>query len=142
MLPKVGVAVFIVKENSILLGKRKNAHGAETWAPPGGHLEYSETLEECALREVQEETGLIIKNIRPATFTNDIFFNENKHYITIYMIAEYDGGTPEVLESEKCYEWCWFTKENLPTPLFLCLHNLLSVLKQQDYPGRELLTFL
>lgn len=137
--PMVGVAVFIIKDDSILLGKRKNAHGAGTWATPGGHLEYGESLEECALREVQEETGLVIRNVRPATFTNDIFLNEHKHYITLYMIADYNEGTPQILEPEKCEEWRWFTREQLPTPLFLCIHNLLVQLTQPYYPGKDLL---
>lgn len=47
--PKVGVCVFIIKDDKILLGKRKNSHGGLTWAPPGGHLEFGETPEECAM---------------------------------------------------------------------------------------------
>jgi 8-oxo-dGTP diphosphatase len=35
--PKVGVGVCIVKDNKVLLGKRKNSHGDGTWAFPGGH---------------------------------------------------------------------------------------------------------
>ena len=57
--PKVGVGVFVFKDGKILLGKRKNAHGAGTWSFPGGHIELFEELYECAYRELREETGLI-----------------------------------------------------------------------------------
>jgi len=62
--PGVGVGVIIVKDNKVLLGKRKNAHGEGDWAFPGGHLEMNETWEDCVKREVMEETGIEIKNIR------------------------------------------------------------------------------
>ncbi len=52
--PKVGVGVIVVKEGKVLLLQRKNSHGSGTWCFPGGHLEYGESLEECAKREVLE----------------------------------------------------------------------------------------
>lgn len=122
--PAIGIGVLLFKENKLLLGKRLNAHGQNTWAPPGGHLEFGETIEQCAAREVLEETGLVTTNIKPITFTNDIFIKENKHYITIFVNAEYAGGTPKNIEPEKCAEWRWFTLNDLPNELFLPLQNL------------------
>jgi 8-oxo-dGTP diphosphatase len=46
--PRVGVGVIIIKNNKVLLLKRKASHGIGTWAFVGGHLEFNETLEECA----------------------------------------------------------------------------------------------
>jgi 8-oxo-dGTP diphosphatase len=123
--PLVGVAVIIMKDHNVLLGKRKMSHGDGTWALPGGHLEFNETIEGCAEREVLEETGLFIKNIRYGTFTNDIFINDQKHYITLFVVSEYDHGIPELKEPEKCHEWGWFSWGNLPEPKFLPLKNLL-----------------
>jgi 8-oxo-dGTP diphosphatase len=127
--PKVGVGVIVTKDNKVLLGQRKNAHGAGSWSFPGGHLEFNETLETCARREVLEETGLHLKNLRPATFTNDIFTLEGKHYVTLYVTAEYDSGELQVREPEKCERWAWFAWDDLPQPLFVPLQNLL----QQGY---------
>jgi len=61
--PKVGVGIIVIKDNKVLLGKRKNSHGEGSWCFPGGHLEFNESLENCAKREVLEETGIEIKNI-------------------------------------------------------------------------------
>jgi 8-oxo-dGTP diphosphatase len=124
--PKVGVGVVVVKEGKVLLGKRKNAHGDGSWSLPGGHLEYGETIEECALREVDEEVGVKIKNLRLGPYTNDIFPNEQKHYITLYVISDYLSGQVEIKEPDKCERWEWFEWNNLPEPLFIPMQNLIK----------------
>ena len=131
--PKVGVAVIIIKGNQVLLGKRRNAHGAGTWCFPGGHLEFGETIQDCARREVLEETGLVVANLRLTTYTNDIFEAERKHYVTLFVIAEHNSGEPRGLEPAKCAGWEWFSWDNLPRPLFLPIQNLL---KQEFHPFR------
>ena len=75
MLPRIGVAVIVVKSDRVLLGKRKGAHGAGTWAFPGGHLAFGESFEACAHREVMEETGLSICDLKMGPYTNDFFVN-------------------------------------------------------------------
>jgi len=124
--PKVGVGVIVIKDGKILLGKRKGTHGEGSWAFPGGHLEFGERLEDCAKREVMEETGITIKNIKKLTFTNDIFKEENKHYITIFMTANHDSGEPMIMEPEKCECWEWYDWNNMPSPLFLPIENLIK----------------
>lgn len=127
--PKVGIGVIIIKNSKILLGKRKE-EGPSTWAPPGGHLEFKETPEQCAQREVLEETGLEITNLSVVAATNDIFEHANKHYITLFVTADYVQGEPQVLEPDKCYEWRWFSWDNLPEPLFTSFKNYLT---QKNY---------
>ena len=125
--PKVGVGVIVLHDGKILLGKRKNSHGNHTWNFPGGHLEFGEEIIECARREVREETGMEILNVRMAGHvTNDIFIEEKKHYITIFVICSADGTEPKIMELEKCDGWSWFDWENLPEPLFLPIRNLLK----------------
>ncbi len=124
--PSVGVGVLILRSGQILLGQRKNAHGDGTWAPPGGHLEWNESLEDCAKREVMEETGLDIENIRQAAFTNDVFSAEGKHYVTLFLLADCPSGEPEIKEPEKCTGWKWFSWDELPRPLFLPLQHIFD----------------
>ena len=116
----------MVKDNRVLLGKRKNAHGAGTWQFPGGHLEFNESIEDCAKRETLEETGIHIKPIRFGPYTNDIFEEEQMHYVTLFVIAEHDSGIVEVREPERCERWGWFEWPHLPQPLFLPIQNLLK----------------
>jgi 8-oxo-dGTP diphosphatase len=124
--PKVGVGVLIVDGNRILLGKRKNAHGDGSWGPPGGHLEYGESWQQCAQREALEETGLEINDIQFCAVTNDIFAESNKHYVTIFMRAAYAGGVVTNREPEKCEQWRWFDVDQLPDNLFLPLAQLVE----------------
>jgi len=73
-----------------------------------------------------EEVSIKIKNLKRGHFTNDIHKEEGKHYITIFIIAEYDTGEIKTLEPEKCEGWQWFSWDNLPKPLFLPIQNLLK----------------
>lgn len=124
--PKVGVGVIIRKNGKILIGKRKGNHGGGYWAFPGGHLEMNETIEDCARREVLEETGLNISNLKKSIFTNDIFPESGKHYVTVYMVADYKGGEVKIMEPQKCESWDWFNMDNLPNPLFIPLQNFIK----------------
>lgn len=121
---KVGVGVMIFRDGCVLLGKRRGAHGADTWALPGGHLEFGESIQRCAQREVLEETGIVVLRVRNAAFTNDFFEKERLHYVTLFVVAEEWSGTPAVMEPSKCKEWAWFDWEKLPSPLFVPLENL------------------
>jgi 8-oxo-dGTP diphosphatase len=124
--PVTGIGVCLLKDGKVLLGRRINTHGNGSWSFPGGHLEMNETWEYCAEREVLEETGLKIKNTRFIGVTNDIFPEEGKHFITIFIRADYDSGELKLMEPEKCSEWKWFIWENLPQPIFLPIKNLIK----------------
>ena len=73
-----------------------------------------------------EETGITIKNIKKLTFTNDIFKEENKHYITCYVKTDYDSGKVQIMEPNKCEKWDWFEWNKFPENLFIPLQNLLK----------------
>lgn len=124
--PFIGTGVIVIKNNKVLLGKRIGIHGPGTWSFPGGHLEFYETVKDCAIRETKEETGIEIKNIRIGPYTNDIHKKEDKHYVTLYFIANHKSGEPKVMEPDKFETWDWFAWDNLPQPLFLPIENLLK----------------
>jgi 8-oxo-dGTP diphosphatase len=123
--PKVGVGVILCDNQQVLLGRRHGSHGADTWCFPGGHLEFGESPIDCAKRELLEETGLAASQFQPGPYTNDVFEKEERHYITLFVLAQYVGGIPELREPSKCAEWRWFDWNKLPSPLFLPIQNLI-----------------
>src|SRR5579884_520740 len=116
---RVGMGVFIFKNGRFLIGKRMSAHGEGSWSIPGGHMEFGESLEATAKREVKEETGLEIHHIRFGGVTNDYFATEGKHYITIWMLSDWKSGEPTITEPDYFVEQRWVDFDNLPQPLFL-----------------------
>jgi 8-oxo-dGTP diphosphatase len=125
-IPKVGVGVFVIKDKKFLMGKRLGSHGEGTWSVPGGHLEFGESFADTAAREVLEETGVCIKDIRFGAVTNDYFKDEEKHYVTLWMLSEYDTGDVSILEPDKFIEQGWFDFDTLPEPLFLPWKQLFN----------------
>jgi 8-oxo-dGTP diphosphatase len=131
--PYVGVGVMIVKDGTVLLGQRRGSHGDGEFAFPGGHLEYMESFEHCAKRETQEECGIEIGNIR-FQFLANVKTYAPKHYVHIGLLADWQSGTPEVLEPEASGPWAWYDVDHLPQPLFeMCRLAIESYKTGRDY---------
>ncbi|MDQ6659745.1 MAG: NUDIX domain-containing protein [Chloroflexota bacterium] len=124
--PLVGVGILVRKNGQVLLMKRKNSHGAGSWSPPGGHVEFGESLESCARRETQEEAGVYITDVTFRAVTNDFFEAEGKHYFTMWMEGRYISGEAIINAPSEAAEVGWFTWNMLPQPLFLPFANLLA----------------
>jgi 8-oxo-dGTP diphosphatase len=56
-----GVRVLIINSNNEVLLGRRSDHKDKFYAAPGGHLEYGESFEECAVRELYEELNIRIE---------------------------------------------------------------------------------
>jgi 8-oxo-dGTP diphosphatase len=148
-VPRVGVGVFVIRPGgSFIIGERAdpkslgyrkkspsillrchitNSYFKETFAVPGGHLELNESFEECAARELLEETGIDVptSEFRFLTAVNTVFPESGKHYVTIFMGVKVAGDAePQVsffffneargvidgiqlLEPGKCKGWIW-----------------------------------
>jgi len=129
MVVRVGVGCFLFNsKGDFITGIRKGSHGSGSILSllssplymstlihsvigsiqlPGGHLEVGETFERCAMREVEEETGISIfkeeKEIKFVTATNDVF-STTKHYVTIFVACRVgDEVEPKVSERERSF---------------------------------------
>jgi len=129
--PQVGIGVLVFRDGKVLLGRRKGSHGSGQYGGPGGHLEYMESPQECAEREIREETGITVCNIRFLCLTNLLKRYVPKHYIDIGMVADWESGElpDEPLEPEKCEYWDWYDLDDLPTPLFGAVGNYIQAYK-------------
>ncbi len=117
--PRISPAIMvaILKEGKILLAKNKMFRQG-FYSVLAGFLEPGEQLEECVMREVKEEVGLYIKNLRyfgsqPWPFPNSLM---------IAFIADYAGGNIAV-DGKEIVDADWFSADELPN----CPSGNLSV---------------
>ena len=79
--PKIAVGGVIIRDNKILLTKRRDEPDKNKWAIPGGKLELNETLEEGLKREMKEETSLNVKIGKLLGIIEVI--NDSFHYVIL-----------------------------------------------------------
>ena len=75
-IPFVGVGCIVHRAGQFLLVR----HHDGQWGPPGGHLDFGESIEDCARRETLEETGVRVTNLEFVAITNDLLAEREKHY--------------------------------------------------------------
>lgn len=123
--PNVGIGIIVLKDGKILLGRRLASHGAGTWQLPGGHLEFGDTFEDTALREVAEETGLTdIKIGELVSVYNERDYG--KHYLSLGFLAHWCSGEPYAAEPEKSADWSWHDPDHLPGELFIVSKKVID----------------
>jgi len=106
------VDIIIETKQGIVLIKRKNPPYG--WAIPGGFVDYGESLEEAAIREAKEETGLDIQLIRQFHTYSAPDRDPRFHTITTVYIAK---ATGRPIASDDAKEAGIFNKDNLPDNL-------------------------
>ena len=133
--PLVGVGVVFLREDRVFLAKRHGSHGEDTWASAGGHLEWGESLEDCARREAWEELGVIVGDLRFLCLSNIIAYG--RHYLDIEFLGDIGNQEPVLAEPEAFSESGWFPLDDLPQPLFEAVSYALDSLScgQYYYPG-------
>lgn len=98
--PHVGVGILLIRDNKLLLVKRKYDPDAGYWSIPGGHLDLGERVEEAAEREAFEETGFKVKVSKLAGVINKIMHDDKGeieyHYVLInYFVEQIEGKTDQ-----------------------------------------------
>ena len=86
--PTVGVAVILLENRRLLCGERKDGG----WCIPCGHVEWEESVEEAAIREFLEETGLII-SIESIFAVQSNFHDPQHHTVGIWYRGKKLGGS-------------------------------------------------
>ena len=120
----IGIGIMILKDSKVLLGKRNEdpekadslLHGEGTWTLPGGKLEFGDSFEQGAKREIEEETGLKANKLEVICVTNDIV--SDAHFVTIGLLCTEFEGEPAAMEPDEIVEWKWFMLNQLPSPMF------------------------
>lgn len=97
--PHVGVGILLVRDEQLLLIKRKYNPDAGYWSIPGGHLELGERVQIAAEREGYEETGFKVKVTKLAGIIDKIMYDDNGkleyHYVLLNYFVEQVEGEPD-----------------------------------------------
>jgi ADP-ribose pyrophosphatase YjhB (NUDIX family) len=121
-IPAVDIIIEFQEKGLILIERQKPPHG---WALPGGFVEYRESLEEAAVREAKEETGLEVRLLGQLHSYSDPKRDPRQHVITTVFVAR-GRGTPQAASDAQSL--AIFSPENLPDHLAFD-HGLIL----QDY---------
>ena len=116
--PGVGVAIVIFKDGKILLGEDIGKGAKPVYGVPGGHWENGENLVQAAKREVLEEAGIEIQNIKLVSVYDFFREDKNRSYITIGFKADYKSGELKDESAITRRNWSWFSIETLPSNIF------------------------
>jgi 8-oxo-dGTP diphosphatase len=110
--PKVAVGVVVEIEGRILLGKRNHEPKLGCWSFPSGFVDAGEVLEEAAMREVEEETGLKVSIDRLL----GVYSTAGERVVFVAYAGSPLGG--ELVAGEECMEVATFLPDQLPEMAF------------------------
>jgi 8-oxo-dGTP diphosphatase len=91
-VPKLAVDCIILVDGKVLLIHRRNP--PQGWALPGGFVEYGETVEDAVRREMKEETGLELQDLRQFRVYSDPSRDPRGHVVSVVFAAR-GTGKPE-----------------------------------------------
>jgi ADP-ribose pyrophosphatase YjhB (NUDIX family) len=107
--PLVGVGAVLICSGKILLEKRKNEPGRGKWSIPGGLVELGEESGQTAIREVREETGLVVENPDLMDVVDNVELDEDGkvkyHFVIIDYHVRLKGGTLKVASDAAELRW-------------------------------------
>jgi ADP-ribose pyrophosphatase YjhB (NUDIX family) len=114
--PILGVSTLVRHRGRILLVKRSRPPLAGYWALPGGRVEAGEALAAAAAREVREETGLTIHDMRQVDIVEIIRRDDaggvEGHFVLVVFRAEFQSGVPTA--GDDAAEALWVPAADLP----------------------------
>lgn len=134
-----GFGTILRRGNKILLGLRHedpNKAGsvfrsAGVWTIPGGKLDWGESFEDGAIREIAEETGIVAKNPKVISVHNNM--NEHAHYVTLGLFCEDFSGEAKVMEPDEITDWKWFDLDSLPPNIFFPTAEVIENYKKGEF---------
>ncbi len=127
--PRIEISTIVVKNGRVLLGKRQNAQGGYDWSVPRGRLNQGEIIEECALKQLADETGLKALSLHQGPWTLD----SDAQTLSLFVFIDLFDN-----ESALTTPFQWFDWNDLPSPLpssFLKLIQTIGLQKLKEASG-------
>lgn len=113
-IPVPAVIAVVVRGDDLLLVCRKTEPDAGRWGFPGGKMEFGESIEEAAVRELFEETGVIGKADGVLTVLDSFHRNEQgvltHHFVLPAIACRWISGEPVAADDAAIAEWVPFSE--------------------------------
>lgn len=127
-IPRVGVGAVIVEDGALLMVERANPPRAGLWAVPGGKVRWGERLRDAVVREVAEETGLIVE-------AGDLIWSGETigpdwHFVLMDFEAKVVGGTLAAADDAADVAWVPLV-DVAARPVTSSMFDLISVLEKR-----------
>jgi len=120
-IPMLTVDAVIKTDNSVILIKRRNEPYRNSWALPGGFVEYNEAVENAVLRETKEETGLDVEIEKLVGIYSEPGRDPRGHTVSAAFLCKTTGGTLKADTDAK--EVCEFNVDLIKVMKLVCDHR-------------------
>lgn len=127
--PRVGCGAAILRDGKLLLIKRRRHPEAGHWGLIGGKVDRFEAVPDAVLREVREETGLELADLRLLCVVDQIDPAADEHWVSPVYTAGRIVGEPRLVEPEKHAALEWFALDDLPAPLTVTARQAIAALR-------------
>jgi len=108
-VPRIAALAVVVRDGRALLVRRRLEPDADLWGFPGGHVDLGETVAECAVRELVEETGISAAAGQLLTTIDVIRRGERGrtrfHFVLVAVSCDYLSGEPEAADDVAEARW-------------------------------------
>jgi 8-oxo-dGTP diphosphatase len=122
--PKITVDGIIIKDDEIILIKRKYEPYKNSWALPGGYVEYNEKTEDAIIREIFEETGIKTKINKLIGVYSDPKRDPRGHTISIIYELKIING--KIKSGDDASEVDFFKFDDIPEKLSFDHKKIIS----------------
>lgn len=104
-------------ERILLQFREGTSYKDAQWGPPCGKVEPNETYLEAAIRELSEETGLVVADGLVFRHVVERHSDDGPAWVGVFFEVDLPvGATPAINEPERCSELGWFEESDLPSP--------------------------
>jgi mutator protein MutT len=105
---------IVVREDRLLLVRRRNQPDAGRWSFPAGKIEFGETIDTAAIRELVEETGVSATSVNIITAVDAIDYDDDgnvqHHFVVVAVLCEWIAGDPQANDDATDARWFLLTE--------------------------------
>lgn len=121
---------LVYDEKKVLVQEKTGTKYEGCLVFPGGHVEEGESLRDSVIREIREETGLVIKNPQPCGFKDWILEDGTRYIVLLYKTDQFEGE----LKNSREGKVFWLDRNDISSAnLIWNMRELLEIFETDQY---------